>query len=232
MVSQTIPTVAEQYYSFSSLKSGLLFLPLSVSDFLLGPLFGWAVDCFGTKPVATFAYFYLVPILVLLRLPRPCPSSPSSLSLFASIYPTEPATTSSLKALAACGSQNKEIAIWSALLFLAGVGLAGTSAPSIVETGAIVKRYHERNPEFFGQDGPYAQLYGLSSMVFSAGLTIGPLVAGGLKEKIGYGDMNAVIAVISGLTGVAAFVWIGGRVRLRDVKKAVDLKWWKGEEGR
>ncbi|GME46072.1 membrane transporter protein [Neofusicoccum parvum] len=227
----TVPTVAEQYYSFTSLKSGLLFLPLGVSDFLLGPVFGWAVDRFGTKPVATFSYFYLVPILILLRLPKPCPSSPSSLSLLSSIYPTTPPSTSSLKALAACANPTNEIAIWSALLFLAGIGLAGTSAPSIVEAGAIVKKFHERNPDFFGADGPYAQLYGLSSMVFSAGLTIGPLVAGGLKTKIGYGDMNAVVAVVSGLTGVAAFVCIGGRARWRDLRRVGDLAWWRGEGG-
>lgn len=214
---QTVPTVAQQYYTFSSLKSGLLFLPLGVSDFLLGPVFGWAVDRAGTKPVATFAYLYLVPILILLRLPRPCPSSPSSLSLLASINPREPPSSAALKTLATCADPKKQIAIWSALLFLAGAGLAGTSAPSIVEAGAIVKKFHERNPDFFGADGPYAQLYGLSSMVFSAGLTIGPLVAGALKEKIGYGDMNAVIAAVSGVTGVAAFVWIGGRVGWGDV---------------
>ncbi|EKG15807.1 Tetracycline resistance protein TetA/multidrug resistance protein MdtG [Macrophomina phaseolina MS6] len=228
----TIPTVAEQYYSFSSLKSGLLFLPLSVSDFLLGPLFGWAVDRFGTKPVATAAYLYLVPVLILLRLPRPCPSSPSSLSLLASIYPADTPSTASLKTLAACGSQTREIAIWSSLLFLAGIGLAGTSAPSIVEAGTIVKSFHERNPDFFGQDGPYAQLYGVSSMVFSAGLTVGPLVAGGLKERIGYGNMNAVIAVVSAVTGIAAFVWIGGRARLRDVRNMRRLSWWRGEDAR
>ncbi|KKY24316.1 putative membrane transporter [Diplodia seriata] len=223
----TVPTVAEQYYTFSSLKSGLLFLPLGVSDFLLGPLFGWAVDRAGTKPVATFAYLYLVPILILLRIPKPCPSSPSSVALLASINPHEAPSSSALKALAACSDPKKQIAIWSTLLFLSGVGLAGTSAPSIVEAGAIVKKFHERNPEFFGKDGPYAQLYGLSSMVFSAGLTIGPLVAGALKEKIGYGDMNAVVAAVSGLTGVAAFVWIGGRVRWRELRRVREKGWWK-----
>ncbi|KAL0262065.1 hypothetical protein SLS55_003501 [Diplodia seriata] len=223
----TVPTVAEQYYTFSSLKSGLLFLPLGVSDFLLGPLFGWAVDRAGTKPVATFAYLYLVPILILLRIPKPCPSSPSSVALLASINPHEAPSSSALKALAACSDPKKQIAIWSTLLFLSGVGLAGTSAPSIVEAGAIVKKFHERNPEFFGKDGPYAQLYGLSSMVFSAGLTIGPLVAGALKEKIGYGDMNAVVAAVSGVTGVAAFVWIGGRVRWRELRRVREKGWWK-----
>lgn len=201
---QTIPTVAEQYYGFPALKAGLLFLPLGVSDFLFGPLFGWAVDRFGTKPVATLSYLYLVPVLLLLRLPQSCPSASSNVL----------DTATSAAAASSC-DQKKQIAIWASLLFLSGAGLAGTSAPSIVEAGAVVKKFHERNPTFFGADGPYAQLYGVSSMVFSAGLTIGPLLAGLLKDTIGYGNMNAVVAAISLVTAAAAFAFIGRPVRLR-----------------
>ncbi|KAK7520798.1 major facilitator superfamily domain-containing protein [Phyllosticta citriasiana] len=205
----TIPTVAEQYYNFPALKAGLLFLPLGVSDFLLGPVFGWAVDRFGTKPIATLSYLYLVPILLLLRLPKPCPSasSTSPSQLFEAAASTAAASS--------CTDQKKQIAIWASLLFLAGAGLAGTSAPSIVEAGSVVKKFHEQNPTFFGADGPYAQLYGVSSMVFSAGLTIGPLLAGTLKDSIGYGNMNAVVAGISAVTAVLAFVYIGRPLRLR-----------------
>ncbi|KAK7534349.1 major facilitator superfamily domain-containing protein [Phyllosticta citribraziliensis] len=207
----TIPTVAEQYYNFPALKAGLLFLPLGVSDFLLGPLFGWAVDRFGTKPVATLSYLYLVPILILLRLPKPCPSA-SSTSSSQELFEVAAAASS-------CTDQKKQIAIWASLLLLAGAGLAGTSAPSIVEAGSIVKKFHEHNPTFFGADGPYAQLYGVSSMVFSAGLTIGPLLAGALKDGIGYGNMNAVVAGISAVTAVLAFVFIGRPLRLRSWRR-------------
>lgn len=67
----TIPTVAQEYYNFNSLKAGILFLPLGAFDFILGPIFGWCVDRFGTKPVAVLSYTYLVPVLILLRLPHP-----------------------------------------------------------------------------------------------------------------------------------------------------------------
>lgn len=62
--------------------------------------------------------------------------------------------------------------------------------------------------------GPYAQLYGLNSMVFSAGLTLGPELAGELKQAIGYGNMNLVLAVICAVTAVLCFVYIGGKPRL------------------
>lgn len=178
----TIPTVAGDYFNFDSLHSGVLFLPLGVFDFILGPIFGWCVDRFGTKPIAVISYTYLVPVLVLLRLPQPGGKS--------------------------------QILLYGAMLALSGIGLAGIGAPSIVEAGAIVQKYYEVNPEFFGEEGPYAQLYGLNSMVFSAGLTLGPELAGELKERIGYGNMNLVLAAICLLTAVLCFVYIGGKPRM------------------
>ncbi|EMC91601.1 hypothetical protein BAUCODRAFT_160297 [Baudoinia panamericana UAMH 10762] len=184
----TIPTVAQGYYNFNSLKAGILFLPLGASDLVLGPVFGWCVDRFGTKAVAVIAYLYLVPILILLRLPQP-------------------------------GGQNQAI-LYGALLALSGAGLAGIGAPSIVEAGAVVQKYYEVNPDFFGADGPYAQLYGLNSMVFSLGLTLGPELAGELKQRIGYGNMNAVLAGICLATSALCFVYIGGKPRLLRRKKS------------
>ncbi|KAI6801150.1 MFS general substrate transporter [Hortaea werneckii] len=178
----TIPTVAEDYYNFDSLHSGILFLPLGAFDLILGPFFGWCVDRFGTKPVSVIAYTYLVPVLILLRLPHP-------------------------------GGMD-QILLYGGLLALSGIGLAGIGAPSIVEAGAIVQKYYEVNPDFFGEEGPYAQLYGLNSMVFSAGLTLGPELAGELKESIGYGNMNLVMGAICLVTAILCFVYIGGMPKM------------------
>ncbi|KAL8765222.1 MAG: hypothetical protein Q9194_006641 [Teloschistes cf. exilis] len=75
-----------------------------------------------------------------------------------------------------------QIVIYCVLLSLNGFGLAAIGSPSIVEASTVVGRYHKANPDFFGEQGPYAQLYGLNSMVFSAGLTLGPVVSGALKD--------------------------------------------------
>lgn len=183
----TIPTVSQELFDFNSLKAGILFLPLGVFDFILGPLFGWLVDRFGTKPVAVGSYAYLVPVLVLLRLPH-------------------------------AGGKDQMI-LYGGLLALCGVGLAGIGAPSIVEAGAVVQKYYEVNPEFFGEEGPYAQLYGLNSMVFSAGLTLGPELSGELKQAIGYGNMNLVLAVICAATALLCFVFIGGKPNILSRKR-------------
>ena len=98
------------------------------------------------------------------------------------------------------------------------MGVAAISAPSVVEAGDVVNKYHKANPEMFGETGPYAQLYGLNSMIYAAGLAIGPFLAGGLRDWIGYGNMNAVLGVICALTALASYVYIGGRPRwIQDV---------------
>jgi len=91
--------------------------------------------------------------------------------------------------------------------------MALIGSPSIVEASAVVRKYDKANPELFGENGPYAQLYGFNSLVFSAGLTLGPLLSGGLRDAMGYGNMNIVIAAISAVTALLSFFYIGGLPR-------------------
>ena len=181
----TVPLVASEQFGFDSLKAGLLFLPLGGADFLLGPVFGWCVDRYGTKPAAVLGFSWLIPALALLRLP------------------TESGIIQRL-------DNGRLIALYSGLLAMNGVGLAAINSPSFVEAGNLVEKYYKANEDMFDQ-APYAQLYGINSMVWSGGLTVGPLLAGKLRETIGYGNMNAVLAGICGCTVVLAALFIGGR---------------------
>lgn len=180
----TIPTVAEEYYGFNSLRAGLLFLFSGAPELITGPVAGWCIDRFGTKPVATIGCIWLVPTLALLRLPQPELSGPE---------------------------WSGQVILWAVLLALAGVGMGIFGAPSIVEAGSVVENYYKANPDFFGDSGPYAQLYGLNSMCFNAGLMVGPLAAGYLKDSIGYGNMNAITAGLAGISAAVSFLFIGGR---------------------
>ncbi|KAI1627771.1 major facilitator superfamily domain-containing protein [Exophiala viscosa] len=182
----TIPTEAGSLFDFDSLQAGLLFIALDIPYLLLGPLAGWAVDKYGTKPAAVIGFGYLVPALILLRLP------------------TEHLVSSA----------KGNIILYSALLSLNGIGLAVIGSPSIVEASDVVQKYDKANPGLFGENGPYAQLYAFNSLVFSAGLTIGPLISGGLRDAIGYGNMNLVVAGITGITAVLSFLYIGGKPKL------------------
>lgn len=178
----TIPTEAQQLFSFDSLKAGLLFIALVLPYLVLGPVAGWAVDRYGPKPAATIGFGYLVPVLILLRLVR--------------------------------AGGKTQIIIYCVLLSLCGLGMGVIGSPSIVEASYVVQQYAKTNPEFFGANGPYAQLYAINSMVFSFGLAVGPLVSGSLREAVGYGNMNIVIAALCLITSVLSFVYIGGKPKM------------------
>ncbi|KAB2581390.1 putative MFS-type transporter [Lasiodiplodia theobromae] len=115
----------------------------------------------------------------------------------------------SLFQLLAVPGGGHEIAVYCVLLSLCGIGIAIVNAPSLVEAGLVVDRFHEANPELFGARGPHAQLYGLNSMIWNLGLAVGPLVAGWLKTWLGYGNMMAVMAAVCGVTAVLSFFFMG-----------------------
>jgi MFS family permease len=181
----TVPLVSSEQFGFNSLKAGLLFIPLGGADFLFGPVFGWCVDRYGTKLLSVLGFLALIPTLALLRLS------------------TDASVIDKL-------DNARHIALYAGLLAANGIGLAVINSPSIVEAGNIVEKYYQANEEVFKQ-APYAQLYGISSMVFSGGLTVGPLLAGHLRERIGYGNMNAVLAGICAMTAILAAVFMGRR---------------------
>ena len=184
----TVPTLAQELFGFDSLKAGLLFIALVLPYLVLGPVAGWAVDRYGTKPAAVIGFGYLAPVLILLRLVH--------------------------------AGGRSQLIIYCAILALCGVGMGVIGSPSIVEASCIVQLYDKANPEFFGHQGPYAQLYGINSMVFSLGLTVGPLVSGSLKDAVGYGNMNLVIAVMCLVIAMLSFIYIGGKPRiLRTITK-------------
>jgi hypothetical protein len=173
----TVPLIGSEWYGFSSLKAGLLFLPLGIADLIIGTLAGWAIDIVGTKPVSVLGFIVMTPSFALMRVPRP-------------------------------GGMD-QIAIYCTILTLCGVGTTVAGTPGLVEAGTVMEAYHKANPGLFGENGPYAQLYGITSMIFSLGLTLGPIVAGGLREQIGYGNMNAVLAAVCFVMGILSWLYIG-----------------------
>ena len=58
-----------------------------------------------------------------------------------------------------------QIAIYCVIVALNGVGLAAIGSPSIVEASYVCDGYFNANKDFFGGEGPYAQLYAINSMV-------------------------------------------------------------------
>lgn len=104
---------------------------------------------------------------------------------------------------------SNQVILYGGILALCGIGLAGTNSPPIVEAARIVEKYYESNKDFYGNKKPYAQLYGLNNIVFSAGLALGPEIAGELKQRIGYGNMNMVLASACAIALLLSWRYIG-----------------------
>jgi MFS family permease len=112
-----------------------------------------------------------------------------------------------------------QIIIFSTIIAFIGVGFGFIAAPSIPETSYVVEQYYKHNKEFFGNEEPFAQLYAINSMVFSTGLTVGPLLAGTLREAIGFGNMALVFSGLCLVTGVMCFFFIGGRPKILRIRR-------------
>ena len=149
----TLPTEAQALYGFDSLQAGLLFAPLIIPSLILGFFAGRAVDTYGTKPISVIGMAYLTVSLNLLRIPKPSYEG------------------------------HAEIVKLCIILAVNSVGVTLLGAPSLVEASNVIENYHKANKDLFGEKGPYAQLYAINSMVFNAGLTFGPMIAGVLREK-------------------------------------------------
>jgi MFS family permease len=180
----TIPTEAAALFHFSSFKAGLLFTALILPYIGLGPVAGMAVDKYGTKLVATYGYALLTPSLVVLGIP-------------------------SLQYLGHTG----DLVLFCGILVFNGISLAIVSSPSFVDASDLTSKYEAANPGFFGENGPYAQIFGFNSLCFFLGLTIGPIAGGALRDAFGYQFMGPVFAVISGISSVLAHIYIGERLQ-------------------
>ncbi|KAL9615524.1 MAG: hypothetical protein Q9167_000037 [Letrouitia subvulpina] len=102
-----------------------------------------------------------------------------------------------------------EVLIYCFLLTLCGTCLAFTNPPALVESTLVIEKYHKANPEIFGPNGPYAQVSSITGFTYNAGTALGSLLAGALKDAIGYGNMNLVTAALSLITALLGFLYTG-----------------------
>lgn len=182
----TVPNVAIEYYDFTSLQTGFLFIPILLPILVFAPLAGRITDRRGSRDIVIWGFGLLGPIL-------------------AFFYLVEP-------------GEITQILTYAALLTCCGICLAITNVPALVDSTVVIEKYHKANPDRFGSNGPYAQIASITGLLYNSGTAVGPLLAGLLKDRIGYGWMNVIMAVLAVLTAVLGFFFVGGRVEA-DAKK-------------
>ena len=104
--------------------------------------------------------------------------------------------------------------ILCALLALTGLCLTITFPPIMAEISGVVEAKEKKmlasGRAGFGPGGAYAQAYGLFNMAFAGGCMIGPLLAGFIVEDKGWSVMALVLGILSAITSVPAYLWLGG----------------------
>ncbi|KAK8140351.1 hypothetical protein PG984_000417 [Apiospora sp. TS-2023a] len=95
------------------------------------------------------------------------------------------------------------------LLALLGSALVFSNTPLMAEITYVIDEKEAEYPGIFGEKGVYGIGYGLFTMAFALGGTIGPLFAGYVHAGPGWGTMTWAIAIWAASGAVVVFFWLG-----------------------
>ncbi|KAI2625578.1 MFS general substrate transporter [Hypoxylon sp. NC1633] len=96
------------------------------------------------------------------------------------------------------------------LLSLLGVALAFGNVTLMAELTYVIEAKSASEPGVFGENGVYGLGYGLFTMAWALGGTIGPLWAGYVVASAGWGMMTLSFAIWSASGAVVVYIWLGG----------------------
>ena len=108
-----------------------------------------------------------------------------------------------------------------AMLSMIGFCFTLVMAPLMAEIDHVVELEEKRKPGSLGKRGAAAQGFGLFNTAYALGSLIGPLWAGFVVEKAGWGTMGWTLGLLSGVAAVATLVWTGGRIKLTGKERRV-----------
>ncbi len=99
------------------------------------------------------------------------------------------------------------------LLALLGCAFTFSNTPLMAEIGYVVDALAIEHPGVFGDAGAYGLGYGLWTMSFALGGTVGPLWSGYVLATAGWGTMNWSFAIWAASAAAVAFFGLGPRDR-------------------
>jgi len=118
-------------------------------------------------------------------------------------------------------------------VLLAGIGFSVnlTLMPLMAEIAYIVDAKEKERPGSFGSNGAYAQAYGLFNTAYAAGCLVGPIWAGLLEEKKGWGTVTWTLALLSAVSTIPTLLFTGGWIFNKENRKRRIAKVVKEERG-
>ena len=119
-------------------------------------------------------------------------------------------------------NSTRQVVLLCALLAILGTALAAVMPPLMAEITYIVEAKEVRTPGIFGKKGAYAQAYGLFVMAFAGGCLVGPIWAGFVDARSGWGTMGWSLAVLSFGGAVPVVVWTGGLITRVNAKTGAE----------
>lgn len=103
-----------------------------------------------------------------------------------------------------------------ALITIIGSCLTLVAAPLMAEIDHTLTMEEKMRPGILGKRGAAAQGFGLFNFAFACGSLVGPLWAGFVLEKAGWGTMGWSLGLLSGVAAFVTLIWTGGRIKLRN----------------
>ena len=95
----------------------------------------------------------------------------------------------------------QKVLLCALLAFVGGFVDLGTPA-LMLEMQDVLRAVEGEKPGIFGSKGAIAQSFGLYSMAYALGLLLGPLWAGPVLEKAGWGTMGWTLGLLAGVTAM------------------------------
>lgn len=115
------------------------------------------------------------------------------------------------------GNSIRQEVLLCALLALIGVTLALSLPALMTEISNVITAKETKTPGLFGERGALAQGYGLLNCAYALGSLLGPIWAGFVRDKFGWKAMTWTLALLSGVTSIPLFAFIGGWIGKEDL---------------
>ncbi|KAJ5400078.1 hypothetical protein N7465_010567 [Penicillium sp. CMV-2018d] len=164
----TLPLHVRDAFHWGSLPAGLLFAAFQGPAVFFSIPVGWLKDRVGTRYPTTIGFALLVPLMWLIGVPGDKRFPWASEERIGSIIYSVAVTS-----------------IGIVICLLNGVGM--------MEATQAVDEIEGKNPGIFGPNGGYSRAISVSSISWTLGMFVGPILSGYGTEQIGYYGMNCVL---------------------------------------